>query len=74
MIKAIIAVVLIIVFATIWSGIPDEKSKGNSNFNKDSFNKDAWKNYDIHHESCNHVVPDDFLRGKYNGIEYKKKK
>ena len=71
---AVIAVILIIVFAAIWTSIPDKKAKGNPNFHSDSFDKESWKNWDIHHDSDNHVVPEDFLDGKYFNAEDKKKK
>lgn len=74
MVIAVIAVILIIVLATVWNGIPDSKSKDgkNPNFHADSFDKEAWKNYDIHHESDNHVVPEDFLKGKYTNSKKRK--
>ena len=71
---AVIAVILIIVFAAIWSSVPDKETKGNPNFHQDSFDKESWKNWDIHHDSDNHVIPGDFLNGKYFNAENKKKK
>ncbi|MGN1121734.1 MAG: hypothetical protein ACI4RV_05150 [Eubacteriales bacterium] len=74
MVIAIIAVILIIVFASWWSNTPDieTKDKGNPSFHKDCFDKDSWKNFDIHHESDNHVIPEDFLNEKYFNNENKK--
>lgn len=69
---AVITVILIIVFAAIWTSIPDKKTKGNPNFHSDSFDKESWKNWDIHHDSGNHVIPGDFLDGKYFNAEDKK--
>ena len=36
---AVIAVILIIVFAAIWTSIPNKMTKGNPNFHSDSFDK-----------------------------------
>ena len=71
---AVIAIILIIIFAALWSSIPDKKTKGNPNFHQDSFDKESWKNWDIHHDSDNRVIPDEFLDGKYFNADGKKKK
>ena len=36
---AIIAVILILIFASWWSSTPDIKTKGNPNFHQESFDK-----------------------------------
>ncbi|MDD7194557.1 MAG: hypothetical protein SPJ42_01990 [Oscillospiraceae bacterium] len=71
---AIIAVILILIFASWWSSTPDIKTKGNPNFHQESFDKDSWKNFDIHHDSDNHVIPEDYLEGKYFNGDFIKKK
>ena len=73
MFAAIIAVTLIIVFAAWWRNTPDVPTKGNPSFHQDSFDKEAWKNFDVHHESDNHLTPEDYMTGKYNGINQNKK-
>lgn len=74
MFVAIIAVTLIIVFAAWWRNTPDVPTKVNPSFHKESFDKEAWKSFDVHHESDNHVIPEDFLEGEYMDKERKKKK
>lgn len=73
MFVAIIAVILIIVFASWWGKTPDNPTKGNPSFHKESFDKEAWKNFDVHHESDNHLTPEDYMSGKYNGMNQNKK-
>ena len=74
MFLAIIAVLLIILFASLWSNTPDIPTKGNPSFHKESFDEETWKNFDIHHESENHVIPEDYLEGKCINKGREKKK
>ena len=73
MFVAIIAVILIIVFASWWGKTPDIPTIGNPALHKESFDKEAWKNFDVHHESDNRLTPEDYMSGKYNGMNQNKK-
>lgn len=73
MFVAIIAVIIIVVFVIWWNNTPDVPTKGNPSFHIESFDKEAWKNFDVYHDSENHLKPEDYKSGKYNGMNQNKK-
>lgn len=73
MFAAIIAVILIIAFAAWWINTPDIPTKGNLAFHKESFDKEVWENFYVHHESDNRLSPEDYMSGKYNGKNQNRK-